>query len=73
MDRKPEERKQSKAEGESRIEGATPCSVLFALSLAGKSIASLNRPFQAKVGWLWSQLHVISGPILYGLRAPERP
>ncbi|EGZ74787.1 hypothetical protein NEUTE2DRAFT_125738 [Neurospora tetrasperma FGSC 2509] len=27
----------------------------------------------AKVGWLWSQLHVISGPILYGLRAPERP
>ncbi|KAK3499246.1 uncharacterized protein B0T23DRAFT_409320 [Neurospora hispaniola] len=29
--------------------------------------------FAAKVGWLWSQLHVISGPILYGLRAPERP
>ncbi|KAL0465676.1 hypothetical protein QR685DRAFT_576163 [Neurospora intermedia] len=29
--------------------------------------------FAAKVGWLWSQLHVISGPILYGLQAPERP
>lgn len=56
MDRRPEERIQSKAEGELRIEGATPCSVVFALSLVGKSITSLNRPFQAKVGSLWSQL-----------------
>ncbi|EAA32261.1 hypothetical protein GE21DRAFT_7282 [Neurospora crassa] len=33
----------------------------------------ISQKRKAKVGRLWSQLHVISGPILYGLRAPERP
>lgn len=57
LNRRPEERLESKAEGELRLQGATPCFVLFPLSLVGKSITSLNRPFQAKVGSLWrSQL-----------------
>ncbi|EGO61206.1 hypothetical protein NEUTE1DRAFT_98341 [Neurospora tetrasperma FGSC 2508] len=47
--------------------------VFAAISTLEAHLNEISQKRKAKVGWLWSQLHVISGPILYGLRAPERP